>query len=75
MDSLPSTSTVRHSPFEAVVKLEVHYVIPNVSGTPKIIHPPHLATLFQRRHLLKGLAVASQCPVTLQFRIVQSAFF
>jgi hypothetical protein len=27
--------------------------------------------LFQRRHLLKGLAITSQLPVTLQFRIVK----
>jgi hypothetical protein len=29
-------------------QLEVHYVIPNGSGSPNTIHPP------QRRHLLKG---------------------
>ncbi|HEY5952726.1 MAG TPA: hypothetical protein VIT18_00085 [Terrimicrobiaceae bacterium] len=48
-------------------QLEGHYVISNVSGTPNIIHPPHAGILFQRRHLLKGLAIASQLPVTLQF--------
>ena len=52
-------------------QLEVHHVVPNVSGIPNIIHPPHAGILFQRCHLLKGLPSRTSSPVTPQFRVVK----